>query len=177
MQFLRIVLLTILAAIVYGEVHDQVTAHVCVEYFSIGHPRVIESQSPVDLAMIWGVVATWWVGLILGIPLAICCRAGGRPKLTAAQLIKPISVLLAGMGVLASIAGVAGYIAARHSAVQLLEPLKSDVPADARVRFLADYAAHLASYAGGFLGGIALCVWAWRQRTKVATTPLIAVAT
>jgi len=32
MQFLRIVVACVLAAIAYGIVHDQVTARVCVEY-------------------------------------------------------------------------------------------------------------------------------------------------
>lgn len=37
-ESLKIVLLCIVAAIVYGILHDQVTARVCAEYFAIGHP-------------------------------------------------------------------------------------------------------------------------------------------
>jgi hypothetical protein len=37
MQLCAIVLLCVLAAVVYGVLHDQVTARICVEYFTIGH--------------------------------------------------------------------------------------------------------------------------------------------
>src|SRR3954465_1193790 len=93
MEF-RIVLLSILAAVVYGIVHDQVTARICVEYFTVGHPPVFNTESPTLLGLGWGVIATWWVGLILGVPLAIAARAGRRPKRSAAGLVPRILVLL-----------------------------------------------------------------------------------
>src|SRR3954451_19765307 len=65
MQALAIVLLSILAAVLYGIVHDQVTARICVEYFTIGHPPVFDTESPTLLGLGWGVIATWWVGLVV----------------------------------------------------------------------------------------------------------------
>ncbi len=41
MKYLAILFMCIAAAVVYGVVHDQVTARVCVEYFTVGHPRII----------------------------------------------------------------------------------------------------------------------------------------
>ena len=41
MQAVLIFLLSIAAAVTYGIVHDQVTARVCVEYFTIGHPSIL----------------------------------------------------------------------------------------------------------------------------------------
>ena len=78
MQALAIVALSILAAVSYGIVHDQITARVCVEYFTIGHPQVlaVPTDSPTVLGFVWGVIATWWVGLGLGIPLALAARLG-----------------------------------------------------------------------------------------------------
>jgi len=38
MEFLKIWLLCIVAAVIYGILHDQATARVCVEYFSVAHP-------------------------------------------------------------------------------------------------------------------------------------------
>src|ERR1044071_7564566 len=38
LEFLRIVALALGAAILNGVLHDQVTARICVEYFTIGHP-------------------------------------------------------------------------------------------------------------------------------------------
>src|SRR5215208_4042841 len=108
METLRIVGLALLAAVGYGVLHDQVTARICVEYFTIGHPPLFPTESPTLLALGWGVVATWWVGLPLGVLLSAAARVGARPKLTAAQLRRPVGVLLLAMGACAAIAGVVG---------------------------------------------------------------------
>src|SRR5215510_7866031 len=97
MQPLKIIALCILSAIAYGILHDQVTARVCVEYFTIGHPPLFATSSPTLLALGWGVVATWWMGLLLGIPLACCSRIGPPPRLDPRDLVKPVGFLLLGM--------------------------------------------------------------------------------
>ena len=66
MQSILVILLCIGSAICYGIVHDQITARICVEYFIIGHPPVFGTDSPTLLGLGWGVIASWWVGLILG---------------------------------------------------------------------------------------------------------------
>ena len=76
MEGVAIVLLAIVSAVVYGVVHDQVTARVCIEYFTIGHPPIFPTESPTLLGLGWGVVATWWAGLLLGVPLALAARPG-----------------------------------------------------------------------------------------------------
>lgn len=73
------------------------------------------------------------------------------------------------MGLLASIAGVCGYFAARAGWVWLVEPLASLVPEEKHVRFLADLWAHLAAYGTGFLGGTVVWFWTWRERRRRAT--------
>src|SRR5688500_10199748 len=80
MQSLAIIALCILFAAVYGILHDQFTARVCVEYFTIGHPPVFDTEDPTLLGLGWGVIATWWVGLIMGLPLAVAARLGKRPQ-------------------------------------------------------------------------------------------------
>src|SRR5438105_3328307 len=40
MESAKILLLSVATAVAYGIVQDQVTARVCVEYFTIGHPPV-----------------------------------------------------------------------------------------------------------------------------------------
>lgn len=74
MQFLLIVILCIGSAVCYGIAHDQITARVCVEYFTIGHPPVFDTNSPTLPGLGWGVLATWWVGAISGIPLAVAAE-------------------------------------------------------------------------------------------------------
>ena len=58
MEAFKIVAFCIAAAVVYGILHDQVTAHVCVEYFTIAHPPVFPTESPFWLAVGWGIIAT-----------------------------------------------------------------------------------------------------------------------
>ncbi len=166
MQTVAIIALCIASAVVYGIVHDQVTARVCVEYFTIGHPPVFPTDSPTLLGIGWGIIATWWVGLLLGIPLAIAARAGRRPKRDVRSLVWPIFTLLAVMGVCALLGGVAGFILARIGAIQLVEDLAERIPGDRHVRFMADGGAHLASHFVGLVGGIVVIVRVWRSRGK-----------
>ena len=153
MEALKIFALCVVAAVVYGILHDQVTARVCVEYFTIGHPPVFNTESPTLLAIGWGIIATWWVGVMLGVPTALACRMGSWPKFTAGQLVKPIAILLVVMAIGALVAGIAGYKAAQAGKIQLLEPLASRVAPEKHAAFLADLWAHLASYGVGFVGG------------------------
>jgi len=154
-----IIIQCILAAIGYGVVHDQITVRVCLEYFTIAHPHLIESTSPTVLGLFWGVVATWWVGVLLGVPLAIAARAGGWPRLSARNLRRSILILLLVMACCAALAGMAVWLTTRSNDPFDLADLTGDrIPPHMRSRFLSAWAAHLTSYGTGFLGGIVLVV-------------------
>ncbi|HVX10794.1 MAG TPA: hypothetical protein VHC22_06405 [Pirellulales bacterium] len=168
MEAAKIVLLCIAAAVLYGILHDQVTARVCVEYFTIGHPPVFHTQSPTLLAIGWGIFATWWVGLMLGIPAALVSRLGAWPKIDAVRLIRPIGRLLMIMACAALIAGIVGYVSACTGRAWLVEPLKFQIPAERHAVFIADLCAHLASYGVGFVGGIIVCGRILFQRRRMA---------
>lgn len=171
MQWIAIVVLSILACITYGIIHDQITARICVEYFTIGHPRIIPTDDPTILGIVWGIVATWWVGAILGVPLATCARIGSRPKKSARSLLQPMSILLVCSAAFALLAGLIGYVAASMGWVWLVGPIAEEVPREKHTAFLVDLWAHSASYFGGFVGGIILMVWIWRSR-RLATTQI-----
>jgi hypothetical protein len=164
MEFLKIWLLSIAAAIVYGILHDQVTAHICVEYFSVAHPTILPLSSPTLLALQWGILATWWVGAGLGILLAFAARSGSRPALSAGDLFRPLIVLLSCMAISALLAGAAGFLLARAGIISLSGWLATAIPAAKHARFMADWWAHSASYGIGFLGGLAVCVRVYRMR-------------
>ena len=166
MQTFGIVALCIVSAVIYGILHDQITARICVEYFTIGHPPVFPTESPTLLGIGWGVIATWWVGLLLGVPLAIAARAGSRPRRNVPSLTRPIICLLIVMATCAALAGLLGYALGRSGLVYLLEPLASRVPRHRHDRFLADAWAHSVSYLVGFLGGIVVIVRVWRSRGR-----------
>lgn len=167
MNAVKIILLCVVAAVLYGIAHDLITAHVCVEYFTIGHPRIFDTESPTLLALGWGVVATWWVGALLGLAMAIAATRGPRPVRSAGSLVKPIAKLLAWMGGVALIAGMVGYALARTGVVILVEPLASSVPTDRHVAFLANLWGHTASYGVAFVGGAVLIRRIWRSRSEL----------
>lgn len=169
--YLKIIALCIAAACAYGILQDQVTARVCVEYFSVWHPPIFGTESPTLLGLGWGVLATWWVGAVLGAGLALCARAGRARKLAAADLLRPVAVLMAVVAVLALLAGVAGYLLARSGAIGLYGPLAARIPAGRHNAFLADLWAHNAAYLGGFLGGVVLWVRTVLRRRRRASAP------
>src|SRR5713101_6393185 len=164
MESVRIIIFCVASAVVYGIVHDQVTARVCVEYFTIGHPPIFGTDDPTILAFGWGVLATWWVGLFLGIPLAVVARVGRSPKRSMRSLIGPIIVLMVFTASLALAAGAVGFFLANKGSISLGEPLASSVPPQKQVAFLADLWAHLASYVAGLVGAVYIIVRIARSR-------------
>ena len=160
----QIVLLGVGASVAYGILQDQVTAHLYVEYFTIGHVDYLNLGDPTLIAFEWGLIATWWAGLLLGLRVAVGARVGTRPRLGARDLLRPTLLAMAGVGVVAALAGLVGYLAARSGWVYLVEPLSSAVPRAKHVAFLTDLWAHDAAYLAGVLAAIALCIWTWRRR-------------
>ncbi len=167
MQYMLIVILSVIGAVAYGIVHDMFTAHMCVEYFTVAHPRLIPSDDPTTLALFWGVIATWWVGLPLGIALAICARIGDRPKVGIPHIIKPLGVMLLGLLAIAGLAWSMGYCSGKLGLFRLMPPWDTKIPIVKHNVFLGDVWSHLASYFFGVLGGILLCVYISKSRTKV----------
>lgn len=166
MEAIRIVLFATLAAIVYGIAHDQVTARLCVEYFTIAHPPVFPTESPFLLALGWGIIATWWVGLALGIGLAAAARLGPGAKLALGELRRPIVLVMIGSAMAASLAGICGAVLVGAGAVSLPGDWATVIPPDKHVAFAAVAWAHAASYAAGGLGGLVVIGRAIRRRLQ-----------
>jgi hypothetical protein len=163
-----ILLLSVGAAILYGIVQDQVTVRVCVDYFTVGHPPVFDTTSPTFLALGRGVIATWWMGLILGVPLVVAARAGSRPKLSARHLIGPVAIVLGGTAAASLAAGLAGWFFAKMGWVRLVPDPARLVPEERHHRFIANLWAHWAAYGSGTVGALTLCVRTWKRRGRMA---------
>ena len=162
-----IVLLAIAAAVTYGVIHDQVTARICVEYFTIGHKPILDgTENPTLLGLAWGFLATWWAGAMLGIPLAFVSQTGTLVKKSARDLIRPLLILMAATACLAALAGLSGYLLASTGVIFLAGGWQNVIPADRQTAFLTDLWIHNASYAGGFLGGTILMVWVVYDRYR-----------
>ncbi len=174
MESIKIVLFSIAAGILYGIVHDQITARICIEYFTVFHPPLIATDSPTLLGLAWGVVATWWAGASLGIMLAVAARAGSRTKLTARALVPLMARLLIVMAVSALLFGAAGFALANNA--MLFPPgwMQTQLPPERFPYFIADWWAHNASYNTAFLGGAVLCAIAYRKRRRPPEVPPVA---
>jgi hypothetical protein len=171
MEIVKIVAAAVLAAIGYGILHDQATAHLCVEYFTIAHPPVFATLSPFWLAVGWGIIATWWLGLALGVLLALAARSGARPKFGLAELLPSIVLLVAVMAVSAASIGLAGYTIAGQGMIALPPELKGALAADHQAACMAAWMAHGTSYAMALLGGLFVVGVAWYRRGLVARPP------
>lgn len=84
------------AAVVYGVVHDQITVRISPEYLMDWHPEIVPSQDPTVVALAWGVVATWWFGLILGAVLSAAATLGKRPPAPWRWIVRDGGNLLRG---------------------------------------------------------------------------------
>lgn len=162
----KILLFCVSAAIAYGILQDMITTRVCVEYFTIGHPPVFGTNDPTLLALGWGVGASWWVGLLLGLLLVVTARVGAAPPLALVELVKPVGILMGFVGICAAVAGLAGYALALAGIERLTGVLAMRVPPARHAAFLADAYAHFVAYAAGFVGGILLCAWVLQRRAK-----------
>jgi len=174
MEALKIAAICVIAAVLYGIVHDQFTARICIEYFTIFHPPIFHTQSPTLLGIGWGVLATWWVGVFFAVPLILAARSGSAPPLQASELLPSVVSLLAIMAASAVLFGTIGYTLAR-SGVLATDWLTFTTSPALRYRFMADWWAHAASYGTAFVGGIVLCVMTYRRR--FAKRPLLKMST
>lgn len=154
LEFLKIVAFSMAAAIAFGIAHDMVTAHICVEYFTIAHPPVFSTQSPLLLALGWGVIATWWVGLGLGLLLALAARLGAAPPQKLRDVRPRVVALMLVSGLASALSGTITAILFARGAVGMPGDWGSVIDPDNHLAFAAVASAHLASYTMGALGGL-----------------------
>ena len=168
---MRYVVLSVAFACLYGVVHDQITARICIEYFTVWHNyELVPSTDPTVVGLAWGIFATWWMGLLLGIPLALVCLVGKTPPLPLQRLVGPLLLLFTVMSLGALAAGAIGYYLAPRDIAGL-----AGYRGDNRREFLACLFAHNASYSLGLVGGVTVIVAAavrrrWSARELVADT-------
>lgn len=171
MKSLALIVWCIALSIVYGIVHDQITVRMCLEYFTVAHPPLGIGENPTTLALAWGVIATWWVGLFLGVLLAVAARAGSWPKLEWRDLRLAIVLVLVVVFVLAMMSMVTGWVAGVSGRFRPPERIAEAIPYERWKHFHAAAWAHTASYAFGALGGLALCGHAlllrWRRASGI----------
>jgi len=175
MESLKIVGFCVAAAIIYGVLHDLVTANLCVEYFSVFHPPIFHTSSPWLLALGWGVIATWWMGLGLGALIAVFAQAGSLPKMPWRRLVWGVVAVLVASYIAALVSGVTAF----HFIVDIPDwamnqrLYEAHLTPEKQRAFTADLYAHMASYYTSAICSIILCFWVLYKRLR-APRPLIA---
>ena len=154
-RFFQIVCLCLMAAILFGILRNQITARLCIEYFTVAQRPIIVGTDPAAVAFFWGIAATWWVGVPLGGGLAAACCF--RPiQTTPEALVAPLLRLLAFMALCAVLGGLSGYLGHRIGWLQVSNEFADCIPPARHGYFLADALAHLAGSVAGFMGGLFL---------------------
>jgi hypothetical protein len=173
MKKTQVILLSLLAAITYGILHDQITAHLCVEYFTIAHPPLFHTESPTLLAFCWGIIATAGLGAVLGAILAEVSQSPNLPPYPFPRLCRSLLLLLAIMALSAFLAGLLGFELSTHGILHLPHPFSQLIPPSCHARFMAVWFAHIASYLTALAGATFLILRIWTQRNKPPILALI----
>ena len=151
-------------SVLFGWAHDAETANVWVEYFTVHHAKLVESQSPWVMAFLWGIIATFWVGMIGGAVISIFSFVGSLPKppveLLQAWIRKGLITIFAlAMFVLAGCYGIFHVILANEKIVDK----------EVKIRAMSVALTHQFSYTGAALTVIIIGAKAMRWRWRHAT--------
>jgi hypothetical protein len=164
---IKIISISILLCCMYGIINDLVTANLCIEFYTL-FPIKVRSDNPIVVAVVFGVLTTWWVGLILGIVAAFAARLGDRPKLDARDLVGPIIVVVLCAGAAALLFGLVAHalISPALGRDEEIRQMLTGIPPEKFRIALSINAAHTGAYLAGFAGGLAVCLWAILERSS-----------
>jgi len=157
-RFVTIVVGSVGLACVLGICLDLVTANVAVEYFSVHHPRIVETESPWVLAIVWGIGASWWFGAISGVIVATVNHRCQEP-LEPTPILKWVAVAcfaiwLIMIAILLTVFAIASMV-----------PEESRRPTfDYDRRLIAVAMAHQCEYILGTLALLIIALKTWRSK-------------
>lgn len=141
---------------------DLVTAHIWVDYFTVHHPKVVDSTSPLVMALVWGVGASWWFGAIAAAILWVFNRRRRNPapdRLLVRWVIKSLIALwLTMMVILGTTYGLIGLLPA--------ETRRPTFDTDRRAMAVA--ITHMTEYALGAMVLIVLMVLVGRRSRRLS---------
>lgn len=181
-KFLAFILILIIAPIlgsIYGIIHDQITYTISTEYYTkfkfiqfglenlgenIGtdiNPE-IQLKNPRLGAGIVGLMATWWVGMFIGIILAIVGLTHRNGKEMFISTIKAFILTV----IIALFTGFFGFIYGKIFSINNTSSLylpKNTINID---NFIIVGSIHNFSYLGGLIGLIIGIVYSFKQRRR-----------
>lgn len=168
--FIFLCFCAIFAAAAFGIVHNQISFTVGPSYFydvkfaQFGIDPMFQNRIG---ASVVGVLASWWMGLIMGIPafaLGAVTQKGRRRYFYAGLRAIGVAVSVAAIGAFIGLAF--GHIADINALVGFLPNI--DAFSDP-MGFVRAAVMHEASYAGGAIGALAALYVMWRARETRST--------
>lgn len=165
--FFLLMALAALSAAIFGALHNQLSYSVGPSYFlGFKFPQfgIPEGTSPRFGAAQVGVLASWWMGAIVGLPAFLYgLLAVPKARSYLAAGIGAIGLVLV-LATFAALSGLVGGIAAE--ATGLLDGVVIPPAGVDRAHFLRAGFMHEASYIGGALGAL-LAFWPMRRARAI----------
>jgi hypothetical protein len=162
----RAMLLGIGLMVGYATVQDQVSVRLCPEYFTHFHNPIPGVSDPTLTGIAWGFLGAWWGGAILGYAAGTAATAGRKSPLPVRDLVRPMILVVVGIGIVVGICGTAVAIYSDMFEVQLSDATAGVVPAERRRALLVVASYHLAGYVAAVVGSIVLCLWVACERGR-----------
>lgn len=160
---LFIIIAVTFTASVFGVIHDQVTFSISPEYYT--HLKF--SQFGLDfygndnnrlLVIIVGILATWWIGLIMGIIFSLMSLFLKSPKEMIAKSIRAVLITL----LVTIITSFVGYLYGRFILINT-NGLMNIYGVEDFENFLIVGSIHNYSYIGGGIGTIVGIIYIYRK--------------
>lgn len=172
MRRAEVVSACVVAAAIYGIVHDEITIRFSREYFTLAHPPLFPGAiSSTLLAASWGILGTVWLGAAFGVVLASVVNSEGDLPVSRTRVLRALGLLILTTAAGAGVAGYLGFFLARSSLLRL-PGIQAAAPDYGYDSFAAVWCAHLASYFVASIGGLILVGFFWRERGKPNVLPL-----
>jgi len=151
----------------YGLIQDQITARLSLEYFTLAHPRVFDSDEPTWHGLVWGFLGGWPGGLFLGLALAFTATLGHWPTFGPSQLRTPLLILFLCQGFSTALTGFVAWTNYDKIGIDFVGDWAKVIPGEHRRGFFTVACAHMATYSVATVGSVILCGWvAWKRRSS-----------
>jgi hypothetical protein len=161
---LRSIVIGIWLMVGYAMLQDQVSARLCVEYFTIFHQPIPGITDPTLIGMGWGFLGSWYGGAIMGVSAGLTSSLGPKPPLPLSVIVRGMLGVMLTTGLVTALAGYATYVNMELFGITLDETVVGALPPENRklVFVVANY--HLVAYGISILGSIILCLVLARLR-------------